>query len=114
MWFKERYTFSRGRSAVPCIFCRMRKCTRWRITFLCLIGSIYVFLPKSAAALQPRSAYSLSAGLANLLLQTLAHIAHTLVLVRIGLTQRAHVGSHLAYLLAIDAADGQPRLLGID
>src|ERR1700722_12903630 len=114
MWFNERYTLSRGRSAVPCIFCRMRKCTRWRITFLCLIGNIYG-LPFLKAEL-PCSPVRclLRAGLADLLLQALAHVAHALVLVRIRLTQGAHVGGHLAYLLPVDAAYRQVGLLGID
>src|ERR1700722_15352075 len=114
MWFNERYTLSRGRSAVPCIFCRMRKCTRWRITFLCLIGNIYG-LPFLKAEL-PCSPVRclLRAGLADLLLQALAHITHALVLVRIRLTQGAHVGGHLAYLLAVDAAHRQGGLFGVD
>ena len=56
----------------------------------------------------------LGAGLADLLLQALADIAHTLVLIRIGLAQRTHIRSYLTYLLTIDTADGQPGLLGVD
>ena len=56
----------------------------------------------------------LRSGLAYLLLQSLAAVADALVLVRIGLAQRTHVGGHLAHLLAIDAGDGKVRLLGID
>src|ERR1700748_2154283 len=69
--------------------------------------------PKSGAALQLRSVL-LGSGLTDLLLQALTCVTYALVLVRIGLTQRAHIGGHLAYLLTVDAADRQVRLLGVD
>src|ERR1019366_6663230 len=47
----------------------------------------------------------LSARLAGLLLQLLVRVAHALVLVRIGLAQRTHIGSHLAHLLPVYAGD---------
>src|SRR5215470_3565496 len=66
------------------------------------------------AAAYIRSAQSLGSCLANLLLQSLARIADALLLVRIGRTQSTHISGNLSHSLAIDSADGQPRLLGID
>src|SRR5271156_2519802 len=56
----------------------------------------------------------LRSGLSDLLLQLLAGVADALVLVRIGLAERAHVSSNLAYLLPVDAGDSEVRLLRID
>src|SRR5689334_22164734 len=56
---------------------------------------------------------SLRAGLADLLLQPLAEIAHALVLVWIGRTQATHFGGNLTDLLPVDAGEGQTRLLRV-
>src|SRR5215469_9800334 len=56
----------------------------------------------------------LGSRLANLLLQSLAGVADALLFVRIWRTQSAHIGGNLSHFLAIDSANGQPRLLGID
>ena len=62
-----------------------------------------------------RYAYKLfRACFSDLLLQLLAGVAHALVLVRIGLAQRAHVGGDLADLLAIDAKQLHLTISGID
>src|SRR5271155_5955822 len=53
-------------------------------------------------------------GLADLLLQLLAGVAYALVLVGVGLAERTHVRSDLAYLLPVDAGDGEMGLLGVD
>jgi hypothetical protein len=45
----------------------------------------------------------LRSGLANLILQLLAHIADAFLLVRVWWSQTAHVGRNLANFLAIDA-----------
>src|ERR1700690_2263600 len=132
MWLSERYTFSRGRSVVPAIFSRMRAWMRCRISFrlVCVIMSSLTYqrsrpatpfgfrsftsfrmIARGSDASQTRS---LRSCLAGLLLQPLVGIAHTLVLVRIRLAQRAHVGRHLAHFLPVDAENGQMRLLGID
>src|SRR5690242_13852754 len=52
--------------------------------------------------------------LSNLLLQSFARVAHTLILVRVRRTQRTHFRGDLPDLLAIDSGDGQLGLLGID
>src|SRR4051794_26555837 len=54
------------------------------------------------------------AGLADLLLEFLALVANTLLLVRIRLAQSAHFGCNLSDLLAVDAGDRDGRLLRID
>src|SRR5260370_43857 len=51
---------------------------------------------------------------ADLLLQLLAGVADALVLVGVRLAKRAHVGGDLAYLLPVDAGDGEVCLLGVD
>src|SRR5204863_9429205 len=51
--------------------------------------------------------------LSNLLLQAFARIAHTLVLIRIGWAQRAHLGGNLPDLLPINAQNRKLCLLGI-
>src|SRR4029077_9992649 len=56
----------------------------------------------------------LRSGFSNLLLQALARVTHTFILVRVGGTQAAHFGGDLSHLLAIDAAYRQLGLLGID
>src|SRR5215472_12764786 len=53
-------------------------------------------------------------GLADLLLETLASIANTLVFVRVWRTQGTHFGRDLPDLLTIDASDAELGLLGID
>src|ERR1700719_2293369 len=59
-------------------------------------------------------AFLLRSGLTNLLLQPLARIPHTLILVGVGRTQRAHFRRHLAYLLTVDSGQRDLRLLRID
>src|SRR5579871_4890098 len=56
----------------------------------------------------------LSSGLSDLLLQLLAGVANTLVLVGIGLAERAHIGSNLAYLLPVNTGDCEMSLLRVD
>src|SRR5260370_12730855 len=56
----------------------------------------------------------LGAGLSDLLLQLLAGVADALVLVRVGLAKGAHIGGDLAYLLPVDAGDGDVCLLRVD
>ena len=56
-------------------------------------------------------AASLGSRFAGLFLQPLAGDADALLLVRIGRTQRAHVGGHLADLAFVRAADHDVRLL---
>src|ERR1700726_3415618 len=59
-------------------------------------------------------AFLLRSGLTNLLLQPLARIPHTLILVWVWRTQRAHFRRHLAHLLPIDPGKCDLSLLGID
>ena len=77
-----RNTASRGRSALPAKRLRCRRCTRTRRSFLVLISCTLSRCPL------------LRAGLAGLLLQHFAGVAHALLLVRVGLAQRTHVGRH--------------------
>src|SRR5260370_5050093 len=56
-------------------------------------------------------AAGLCSRLAGLLLQPLTGDAHALLLVRVGRTQRAHVGGNLANLAFVRAADHNVRLL---
>src|SRR5580658_3041546 len=56
----------------------------------------------------------LRSGLAHFLLQSLARIPHTLILVRIRRTQRPHFRRHLAHLLPVDSSKSNLRLLGIN
>src|SRR5580704_17440223 len=56
----------------------------------------------------------LGSGLTDLLLQLLAGVANTLVLVRVGLAERAHVSSNLTDFLPVDTGDGAVSLLGVD
>src|SRR5579871_3298110 len=56
----------------------------------------------------------LSSGLSDLLLQLLAGVADALVLVGVGLAERAHIGSNLAYLLPVNAGDGDMCLLRVN
>src|SRR6185312_145087 len=114
--------FSRGRSGVPASRRRMRVCTRCRIAFLFLCVIIPCsFLkaeppcgPVRCGAVAANHSQLLGSGLADLLLQALIRVTHALVLVRIGLAQRAHVGRDLTDLLAVNAADGHPCLLRVD
>src|SRR5438309_11525158 len=66
------------------------------------------------AALATRWQRLLRASLADLLRAFLALIANTLLLVRIRLAQSAHFGRYLSDLLAVDAGNGEGRLLRID
>src|SRR6266536_4127644 len=116
MWFSDRYTFSRGRSEVPMTFLRMRSCTRRRVTFFDVSVSISdpsTSLGMIVADSDARQTRSLRSRLSNLLLQALASIAHTFVLIRIGWTQRAHLGGNLPDLLAVNARNRELRLLRI-
>src|SRR3954463_636009 len=56
----------------------------------------------------------LGSGLADLLLQALSDITDALVLVGIRRTKAAHVRRDLAALLAVNTADSDAGLLGID
>src|SRR5215471_12455146 len=125
MWFSERYTLSRGRSAVPSTFLRMRSCTWPRFSFLEILVSIasspYSTLERSFASLSmiaagsdARQTRSLRSCLSNLLLQPFAEIAHALVLVRIGRTQGAHFSGDLTDFLPVDSGQRNFGLLGID
>src|SRR5439155_15125734 len=116
MWFSDRYTFSRGRSDVPMTFLRMRSCTRRRVTFFDVSVSISdpsTSLGMIAADSDARQTRSLRSRLSNLLLQPLARIAHTLVFIRIGRTQRAHFGCNLPDFLPINARNRKLCLLRI-
>src|SRR5580692_9749941 len=132
MWFSERYTLSRGRSAVPCIFLRMRSCTCPRFSFLVIRVSMIKLSAISrqrsplstrrtskdpkllrADSGSPAASFLFRSGLSDLLLQTFAGIAHALVFVRIGWTQRTHLRRHLAHLLPVDSRQRNLRLLGI-
>src|SRR3954466_4479178 len=103
MCLVERYTFRRGRSAVPATFTRMRLWTLRRLSFFEICGIIFFSFPALARFPHLRckagvfkSAQLFGAGLADLLLQALANVAHTFVLVRIRWTQRTHFRGGLA------------------
>src|SRR5271154_1323979 len=98
MWFSERYTFSLGRSEVPRIFLRMRSCTCRRFVFFDVRVSIKNVLGRWSLVVGQNQDHRhqremandrwpatndglLRSGLAHFLLQTLAGITHTLVLV---------------------------------
>src|ERR1700722_3805472 len=56
----------------------------------------------------------LRSGLTDLLLQALARIPYTFILVGIGRTEGAHFSRHLSNLLTIDSRQRDPGLLGVD
>src|ERR1700716_1350562 len=125
MWFSERYTLSRGRCSVPCIFLRMRSCTWPRFWFFEILVSMKPVLgrlPRTSDASQlfkflntvARSTIRrttnghdqrllLRSGLSDFLLQALAGIAHALILVWIRRTQRTHFCGDLTYLLTVNS-----------
>src|SRR5580704_2952699 len=122
----ERYTQRRGRSVVPVTLVRTRSWTRRRCASFEMLRTLAVatlFLLYSLAALRrpherrvSRPATTLRAaglrsGLAGFLLQALAGDTHTLLLVRVGWTQRASVCCYLTNLAFIRAAYDQVRLL---
>src|SRR5512140_3688991 len=99
----------------------MRSCTRCRVWSFDDLAIMLLSLSRGSmpggCALhgsKTRATRLLGSGLADLLLQSLARVAHALVLVRVGRTQGAHIGGDLAHLLPVDAADGEARLLRID
>src|SRR5438445_10817579 len=141
MWFNERYTLSRGRWEVPRIFLRIRSCTCRRFAFFddCVsIASVLGHITREIArcarddASRARASAcswateqsevvewsrlksSFRSRFSNLLLQSLARVADTFVLVRIRWTQSAHLRSNLSHFLAVDARHRQLSLLRID
>src|SRR5439155_1537747 len=136
MWFNERYTLSRGRWEVPRIFLRIRSCTCRRFAFFddcvsiaSVLGHITREIPRCARDYASRARASACSGateqsevvewsrlkssfrsrFSNLLLQSLARVADTFVLVRIRWTQSAHLHQVPVLLLHADAA-GQLRV----
>src|SRR5262245_25971868 len=99
MWFRLRYTASRGRDAWPAILSLYRVLRPWRILFLSGLLSMTSFRPP------------LRSGLAHLLLDHLVHVPDPLPLVRLRRTQRADLGGDLPYLLTVDARHRDFRLL---
>src|SRR5437879_7586026 len=112
----------------------MRAWTRVRTMFFDSLLIIAFFLPSAnatmSARLWPRSfdsprslqsrrlaharkTPSLRSGLSDLLLQALADVAHTFVLVRIRRTQRTHLRRHLPDFLPVDARKREARLLRV-
>src|SRR4051794_2535374 len=116
----ERKTRSRGRSAVPLMRLRWRSEMRFCRSLVVLIFIVSFQFPVSCGQF-PVSSLSywklvtgdwlLGAGLPRLLLQDLACIAHALLLVGVGLAQRANVGGDLADQLPIDPRHRDVRLL---
>src|SRR5277367_6744107 len=105
----------------------MRTWMRWRVLLRSICGIICVsfivtfrsvrswfFVSRSSHWPSAFSEPLLGAGLADLLLEFLADVADTFLLVRVGWTERAHFSGDLADLLAVDAADSHLGLLGID
>src|SRR6187549_1780329 len=93
MWPTDRKIASRGRSPVPRIRFRWRSRMRSRRSFF-----VRIFM-------------TLGSRLPDLLLQHFAHVAHTLLLVRIGLAHAADVRGNLADHLPVDARHRDVRLL---
>src|SRR5918995_591590 len=91
MWRAERNTDRRGRSEVPRIFLRTRRCRRIRASRL-------LFDIASLARL-----LGLLRGLAGLALDVLVGVPNALDLVRLGRAALAHVGRHLADQLLVGA-----------
>src|SRR4029078_4228334 len=116
----RRNTRSRGRSGVPAIRLRCLSAMRVRRSFVVLIFiAQYPVASLPVASCQKRrsgnwrleTGSSLCARLSSLLLQHFAGIADALLLVGIRLAQTSNVRGHLADGLAIDAGDGDVRLL---
>src|SRR5580700_749813 len=115
---RERYTQRRGRSVVPWTRWRTRSCTRRRCRFFDSLRTLADATVSSPRYLRPPSgpktlcrAAGLCSRLAGLFLQTLAGDANTLLLVRIGRTQRAKIRGHLSDFALVRAADDDVRLL---
>src|SRR5829696_6823474 len=89
MWRAERNTDRRGRSEVPRIFLRTRRCRRIRASRL-------LFDIASLARL-----LGLLRGLAGLALDVLVGVPNAFALVRLGRAALAHVGRHLADQLLV-------------
>src|SRR4051812_4405310 len=118
MWDTLLNTRSRGRSGVPAIRLRCRSAIRVRRSLVVLI-----FMSVSRcqwAVISPVSSlddWKLVTGnlfcpcLSCLLLQHFAGIPHSLLLVRVRLSQSANVGGDLSHCLTIDSGDGNVRLL---
>src|ERR1700732_484148 len=90
-----------------------------RFVFLDVVVSIKSVLgrrPQTSSLSQSRGQGRplFCSGLANLLLKPFTGVAHTLVLIRIGRTQRPHLSSDLAHLLPVDSANRKLGLLRID
>src|SRR4051812_12283448 len=102
-----RYTARRGRWGLPSTRLRMRSWMRARMS--CFVLTLMFSLggrcrSRNQAAASPRNLLRPGGpGLAGLLLQDLARVAHALLLVRIRLAQPADLGGHLSHLLAVDA-----------
>src|SRR5688572_9449099 len=92
MWLTLRNTVSRGRASVPCTRFRRRYLIRSRRSSFVLIFTSGSCLP-------------------DLLLQDLAHVAHALLLVGVGLAQPADVRRNLADHLAVRARHRDVGLL---
>src|SRR5690349_7376036 len=104
-----RNTLRRGRSFVPRMRFRWRSWIQWRRS-----SFVRIFMPSALcplpSALRLRCAL-LRTGLAGLLLQHLAGVAHALLLVRVRLAQSADVRGDLPDELTIDAGHRDVRLL---
>src|ERR1051326_5399925 len=107
MWAWLRNTASRGRAPSPASFFRIRACSLCLMSSLVLLISISASVPgtthEKAPAFPPPLLGPRRAGLAGLLLQDFARIAHALLLVGIGAAQVADLGGDLAHALAVDA-----------
>src|SRR3989442_10774523 len=103
MWLRLRNTARRGRAAVPC---RWRRIRSWRF---CraeprLRSCVIVFVPSLSLSLLAADL----AGLAGLAADSLARVADTLALVRLGLASRTHPRGHLSNELLVDPDDSKP------
>src|SRR5580765_1888347 len=98
MCLSLRKIASRGLSAVPVTFLRIRYRMRRRMASL----SICFFMASSCL---------LRAGLAGLLANLLADVTHALPLVNVRGTELAHLGGDLSDLLAVDPGHRELGLL---
>src|SRR5438477_1593124 len=100
MCFDERYTLSRGRSAVPTIFLRTRQRLRWRVTasrFCAFMTSTHTLLRSVAY----RGLAAAGERLAFLAAHHFVLVTDALALVRLRLAGGPDLGGELTDLLLI-------------
>src|SRR6516165_1541815 len=97
MCFALRNTLSRGRSAVPLIFRRIRSFRRSRPTICIAMASL-------SSGLR---------GLARLLADLLALVAHALAPVRLGRPEAADLGGGLAHHFLVGTGENEECSLGV-